>query len=317
MFGLAAQLSIGGTLFAQPAGPAPSDEVAARVNGTPITIVDLNRIFLAQAQAPYATVQQDPRAQEVRRQLLDMFIDRTLLLQEAHTLKLRVPPQALEAELQGLMQRFPSRDAFEEALKAEGLTLEGMRQDLGDQLLRKQLVQQEIVDTISVNPDDLKGFYDQHQSQYSQQEQVRARHILIKVPPETSAADEAKMKEKATKALARAKKGESFGKLAQELSDDTSQANGGDLGLFKRGQMVAPFEEAAFALKVGQVSELVRTPFGYHIIKLEERHPEKPLSYDEAKEQVKKDLTQERGLARYQEYIAGLRGKAVIDISLP
>lgn len=314
---LAALLSIGETAPAEPAGAKATEEIAARVNGDPITVPELNRIFLAHVKVPYSTVQADPRAQEIRRQLLDTLIDRALLVQQAKKQRMTVPPQALEEAVQVLIQRFPARESFEEALQAEGLTFEGITQDLGDQLLRKQLVQNEIVEKISLNPNDIPGFYEQHQSRYMAQEQVRARHILIKVPPDMGEADEAKLRDRANKARARARKGESFAKLAQELSEDTSRSNGGDLGFFKRGQMVGPFEESAFALKVGEISGLVRTPFGYHIIKVEERTSAKQLPFEEVKEQVQEDLMREHTVARYQEYMGGLRGKATIEVSFP
>jgi len=314
--GLAALLSIGETAPAEPTGPTP-DEVAARVNGVPITVPELNRMFRAHVEVPYAMVEADPRAQDVRRQLLDALIDRTLLVQQARSLQITVPPQALEDAVQGLVQRFPSRETFEEALKSEGLTLEGITDDLGEQILRKELVQKEIVEKISLDPNDLPGFYEQHQNRYTIQEQVRARHILIKVPPETSTADETKLRNRADGALARARKGESFEKLAQEISEDASRSSGGDLGFFQRGQMAAPFEEAAFAMKEGEISELVRTPFGFHIIKVEEHAAAKPQSFEEVKEQVREDLMRERTVARYQEYVGGLRSQATIEVSLP
>ncbi len=108
-------------LRSQPAGGSPGD-VAAKVNGVPITTLDLNRSFQAHVQIPYSAVQEDPRAQEVRRQLLDNLIDRELLLQQAKSLKMAVPPQQVDAQVQQLVQRFPSQEAFEQALTAQNLT---------------------------------------------------------------------------------------------------------------------------------------------------------------------------------------------------
>jgi peptidyl-prolyl cis-trans isomerase C len=305
------------TAWAQPAKEASSSDTVARVNGVAVTHLELNRLFLAHAQVPYSLVQEDPRAQEVRRQLLDLLIDRHLLLQEAKTLNMTVSQQELDEEFQGLITRFPSKEAFEETLKEQDLTPEAIRKNLGDQLLRQQLVKKEILEKVSVRPHDLQDFYQSHQNKYVEEEQVRARHILIKVPPETSAADEAKLKDKADGALQRARKGEDFGALAQELSEDGSRADGGDLGFFGRGRTVAPFEEAAFALTPGEISDLVRTQFGYHIIRVEAHKPARALSYDEAKDQVTEDVKRERTIARYQEYVGGLRDRANIEVLLP
>lgn len=315
--GLVASLLIGGTVFAQSPGEASGDETAARVNETVITTRELNHLFLARTQVPYLVVQGDQRAQEIRRQLLDTLVDRELLLQESKIMQITVPPQKLDAELQELIQRFPSKEVFEEALKSQHLTLDTLKKDLEGQLLRQQLVKKEIVEKVSVNPDEFQGFYERNKRKYVEDEQVRARHILIKVAPETNAADETTLKDRAEKALKRAKKGEEFGALAKELSEDGSSGNGGDLGFFQRGHMVAPFAEAAFALKPGEISDLVRTQFGYHIIKVEEHKATKPLSYDEVKDRVTEDVKQERTIARYQEYMGKLRSKAKIEVSLP
>lgn len=119
----------------------------------------------------------------------------------------------------------------------------------------------------------VRAFYDEHPERFKQPERVRARHLLIRVASDASEEDVAKARERAEAGLARIRGGEDFAAVASELSEDPgSKDRGGDLGFFTRGQMVPPFEEAAFALQVGEVSDVVETPFGFHIIKVEERH---------------------------------------------
>jgi peptidyl-prolyl cis-trans isomerase C len=299
----------------QPAGGSSAD-VAAKVNGVPITTLDLNRSFQAHVQVPYATVQEDPRAKEVRRQILDNLIDRELLLQRAKSLKMAAPAQQVDAQMQQLLQRFPSQEALEQALIAQNLTMDSVKKDVESQLLRQQLVKKEILDKVNVSAGDVQTFYDKNKDKYVEEDQVRARHILIKVPQEVNPEDDAKLKGKADDTLKRARQGEDFATLATATSDDGSKENGGDLGFFPRGRMVAPFEEAAFALQPGQMSEVVRTQFGYHIIKVEERKTGRALAFDEAKSQVQEDLTQQRTYERYQQYMAGLRSKAKVEVLL-
>jgi peptidyl-prolyl cis-trans isomerase C len=299
----------------QPAGGSGAD-VAATVNGVPITTLELNRSFQAHVQVPYSTVQEDPRAKGVLRQILDNLIDRELLLQRAKSLKMAVPAQQVETQIQQLQKRFPSQEAFEQTLSAQNLTMDAVKKDVESQLLRQRLVQQEVLDKVNVNAGDVQTFYDKNKDKYVEAEQVRARHILIRVPSEASPADDAKLKAKADDALKRVKQGENFAALATELSDDGSKENGGDLGFFPRGRMVPAFEEVAFTLQPGQTSEVVRTQFGYHIIKIEERKTGRALAFDEAKAQVKDDLTQQQTYDRYQQYMAGLRSKAKVEVLL-
>jgi peptidyl-prolyl cis-trans isomerase C len=291
-------------------------DIAAKVNGVPITTLELDRSFQAHVQTPYAQVQEDPRAKEVLRQILDNLIDRELLLQQAKSLKMAVPPQQVDTEMQQLVQRFPSKEAFEQALSAQNFTMEALKKDVEGQLLRQQLVKKEVLDKVNVSARDVQTFYDQHKDKYVEEEQVHARHILIKVPPQVTPTDEAKLKSKADDALKRATTGEDFSALAKELSDDGSKENGGDLGFFPRGRMVPPFEEAVFALQPGQISDIVRTQFGYHIIKAEERKTGRALAFDEAKGQAQEDLTREQTYARYQKYVAGLRSKSKVEVLL-
>jgi parvulin-like peptidyl-prolyl isomerase len=213
----------------QPAGGSSAD-VAAKVNGVPITTLELNRSFQVHVQVPYSKVQEDPRAKEVLRQILDNLIDRELLLQRAKSLKMAVPGPQVDAQMQQLRQRFPSPEAFDQALTTQNLTLDAVKKDVESQLLRQQLVQKEILDKVNVSAGDVQTFYDKNKDKYVEEEQVRARHILFRVPPEASPADDAKLKGKADDALKRAKQGEDFATLATQLSDDGSKENGGDLG---------------------------------------------------------------------------------------
>jgi peptidyl-prolyl cis-trans isomerase C len=299
----------------QPSGGS-GGEVAAKVNGVPITTLELDRSFQAHVQVPYTQVQEDPRAKEVLRQILDNLIDRELLFQQAKSLKIAVPPQQVDTQMQQLVERFPSKEAFEQALTAQNFTVDALKKDVEGQLLRQQLVKKEILDKVNVSARDVQTFYDQHKDKYVEEDQIRARHILIRVPQQVSPTDDAKLKGKADDALKRAKTGEDFAALAKELSDDGSKENGGDLGFFPRGRMVAAFEETAFALDPGQMSEIVRTQFGYHIIKVEERKTGRALAFDEAKAQVQEDLTREQTYDRYQKYVAGLRSKAKVEVLL-
>jgi peptidyl-prolyl cis-trans isomerase D len=136
-----------------------------------------------------------------------------------------------------------------------------------------------------VNPsdDDIKEYYDANLAQFQKQEEVHARHILFTVKPDASDADKAAARKQAEDVLAKAKGGADFAELAKQYSQDSTAAGGGDLGNFARGVMTPPFEAAAFALEPGQISGIVETQFGFHIIKLEEKTPARTASLDEVK----------------------------------
>ena len=298
------------------AAPPSAQDAVAQVNGKKITYQELNNEFLARTRVPFDKVQEDPQAQQARKELLQQLIDSELVLEQAERQKLTVTPQAVDEQVKSIRARFPSEEGFKQALGANGLTAERLKANIKKDMLRQQILKKEVLEKVLVSPKDVETFFNERKDTYVQEEAVHARHVLIKVAPDASPEVEQKTKERANAVLAKAKKGEDFSKLAAQHSEDSTKDNGGDLGYFGRGRMVKPFEEAAFALKAGQISDLVRSQFGYHIIKVEARKEAKRLSFTEAKEWVEKDLTREKARARYGEYVGGLREKAKITVNL-
>jgi peptidyl-prolyl cis-trans isomerase D len=154
-----------------------------------------------------------------------------------------------------------------------------------------EITAEQVTEFLTARDTETRALYDQRKDVYDVPEQVRARHVLIQLapdaPPEAAAAAEAA----ANQALARLQGGEDFAKVAAEVSNDAgSRAEGGDLGFFRRGQMVKPFDEAAFALAPGKLSELVRSDFGYHILRVDERKPAELRTYEQVREELAREI---------------------------
>ena len=160
-------------------------------------------------------------------------------------------------------------------------------------------------DKVKLSEDDLKGYYEDNIDMFTQEKEVKASQILFRVPPNATPEEQKKIKEKAESVLEMAKKGEDFAKLAREYSDDPSKENGGDLGYFKRGRMIKEFEDAAFSLKKGEISGLVKTSYGYHIIKVDDIKEKKVKPFDEVRAKIDgimrhnrtMDMADEKGLS--------------------
>jgi len=158
-----------------------------------------------------------------------------------------------------------------------------------------EYLKREIVDKITISEAETKSYYDDHKDEFKTPETVHVKHILIKADAGDSEEDRQKAKEKAEDILKKIRAGEDFEKLASEFSDDTTtKPKGGDIGFVTRGRLVRSFEDAAFSLKTGEVSDVVETQFGYHIIKAEEKKEAGIESYDALKERIKQNLLQER-----------------------
>nr|WP_321466526.1 SurA N-terminal domain-containing protein [uncultured Desulfobulbus sp.] len=144
----------------------------------------------------------------------------------------------------------------------------------------------------AVSDEDLQAYYQAHLANYQVPEKRRARHILFRVEEDASDEVKAAKKAEAQKVLEQIRQGADFAAMAQKYSDDSSKERGGDLGFFSRGQMVPAFEDSSFSLKPGEVSQVVETPFGYHLIKVEEVQPEKTRGFAEVKEDIRQQLAQ-------------------------
>ncbi|RMF84630.1 MAG: hypothetical protein D6736_18915 [Nitrospinota bacterium] len=168
-----------------------------------------------------------------------------------------------------------------------------------------------IEEKVVIDDEAVARYYEEHKENYKQEERVRARHILIKVAPDAKPEEEEKAKARAEAALKRVKSGEDFATVAKEVSEGPSASRGGDLGYFGRGAMVKPFEEVAFSLKPGEISDLVRTDFGYHIIKVEDKKEAGYRPLEEVKKLIANVLKREEVDKQLREKAEALREKIV------
>ncbi len=182
--------------------------------------------------------------------------------------------------------------------------------------LATQYLQKEIIDKIILTEDKAKAYYKAHTETFKSPEMVRARHILIKAEPGASDEEKKKSKARAEEVLQRLKKGEDFAKLAAEVSDDTgTKAKGGDLDFFPKGTMIPAFDEAAFSLKPGELSKVVETEYGYHIIKVEEKKAALLEPYEKIAEKVKDQALQEMRKAAATEFVEKALKNAKVEIN--
>ena len=294
--------------------PAQLPEVVARVNGEAINAAELENAIKGlegRAGGPVPADQRD----RVYRGVLDDMIGYKLLVQEAKTRKIAVPDAEVEAQIAQIRSQFPNQQQFEQALVAQKTTLEAVRNDARSEMSVEKLVEGEIAAKVAVKPEAVTDFYQKNQDKFQQGPRVRASHILITVPQGADAAAKQQAKTKAEGILKDLKAGKDFAAAAKENSQDPGSAvNGGDLGFFEQGQMVPPFEQAAFALKPGEMSELVESQFGYHIIKVAEKQGQRVVPLDEAKGQIEQYLGQQNRQAETQAFVNALKAKAKIEI---
>ena len=255
----------------------------------------------------------DLERSQIRKQVLEKLIARELLYQESQKKGIKVDQKEIDEQLTALKGRFPSEAEFKNGLSKMNLTEAALRSQLERDLAIRKLLDDQIGEKVAVSEKETRAYYDSHLETFKKPEQVRASHILIKVDPGADGAKKAEARTKIESLQTKLKKGEDFGALAKEYSEGPSGPKGGDLGFFGRGQMVKPFEEAAFTMKAGQVSDMVETRFGYHLIMVTDRTPENTSSYEEVKDRLGQYLKQQKVQEAIAEYVETLKGKAKIE----
>ena len=294
--------------------PKPLPEVAARVNGQPISTRTV-RVIVEQSGRGRGGAAEDP---VVYRQALQHAILRELLFQEAMRRKIAANDAQVEQTYNEARVRFKDDKAWEAMLKGQGWDPQSFRNEL-----RVHHTVQALLAKVAeeANPQatdqEAQDFYNSHPAVFDSGERVKASHILVRVPEGATGPGKEALRKKAEGLLQRVRAKEDFAALARESSEDPGSArNGGDLGAFGRGQMVPPFEQAAFALKPGEVSGIVETAFGFHIIKVTERIPARKLPFAEVKERLKAEMVQQKRQRAQQSYVNSLRAKAKIETFL-
>jgi len=309
--------NVSGPLVANGATASPDD--VAMVNGTPIAKADLEReVGLTRQRLLSMGGKLDPsRVSELTKGALEELIDRQLLYQESQKKGVRIDGVEIDKRLTALRKRFSSEVEFQNALNQMNLSVDSIEYQFRQSLAIQQYVDKEIALKVTVSEKEVRTYYDENAEKFKEPEQVRASHILIQVAPGADEAEKTSARQKLTDVQNKLKKGGDFSALAKEFSQGPSGANGGDLGYFGRGQMVKPFEEAAFALKPGEVSDIVETNFGYHLIKVVDKQSEGVIAYQDIKDRLQQYLVQTEVQKRVDQHVKDLKEKAEIKRYLP
>jgi peptidyl-prolyl cis-trans isomerase C len=300
-------------------GSASSDDKAAVVNGTVIPMSDLDKEIM-NAKHQYARMNQpfdDSRVPEMKKMILDRMIDMELLYQESTKRGLTVGEEEANEEFGRFATQFPDETSLKNQLAMMGQSEEDLKKNIIRGRSIENLIDKEVGDKIVVSEEDAKNYYDTNQNYFVKSDQVKASHILIKVEPTAEDAEKTEAMGKIKDIQKKIDEGGDFAELAKEFSEGPSGQKGGDLGFFGRGDMVPSFEEAAFALEVGQVSEPVETRFGYHLIRVFDKRPSSTTPFETVKGQIEQFLKNQKMQEAVMAYIATLKEKAEVERFIP
>lgn len=286
--------------------------VVLTVNGAPVHAAEIS-MAMGNIATQAQRMGQQPKQDQLIQMATGRVIDTKLLAQEAKRQGVKPNEEQVQASLTNILQQAGGKDKFAATLATGGMTLDQFTDALRELDMVQRMVNEKMKPGVSVTDAEAQKFYNEHPEEFQRPEQVHARHILFKASPDADAATKKAAAEKAAKARERALKGEDFAKLAEELSEGPSAKKGGDLGFFGRKQMVTPFADAAFALEPGQISQVVETRFGYHVIKVEEKRAASKQPFAEVKDRLIDFLTQKKLGEAVQNKLKALRESAKIE----
>jgi len=286
---------------AVPASAAVINRIVATVDGEPITTFQVDSFILANVRGA------DPASvsAEDRRKVLDMLINDMIVDMESAKLGVGTSNDEVEAYIEQIKKQNDLDDEkLAAALKQQGLTPDTYRAQVKKEILRSQLLARNVRSQVNVTPEEVQKFYDEHKSQFSEADAVTVRHIFFaipqQVPPEVV---QQQLTDKAKRAYARLQGGEAFPSVASSMSEGPDASQGGMLGKIKRGDMRPELEQVAFSLREGQFSPPVQSPYGLHILYVEERHAGTAVPLETVQEQIKERLYAQAVEQRFQQWV--------------
>ena len=250
------------------------EEAVASINGETITKDELY----------------DAMVEQGGQQALDMLIMEKVIEMEAKKQNVQVSEEDIDKEIEKMAEQYGGREAFEQIIGMYGYNMESMQENIGINLKIEGLLKP----GISITEEEMKEYFEENRETFAVEEQVKASHILTETE-ETAAEVKGKLDA-----------GEDFAELAKEYSIDESNKNlGGDLGYVKRGEMVSEFENAVFSMETGSISQPVKTQFGYHIIKVDDKKEAQEADYEKSKKQIEEILFDEKVQAEFSTWYQG------------
>lgn len=301
-------------------GCSSKNKAVAIVNGQDITLGNYEKLLYLNKSSMESYYGSDIWSQEIedgktyedmlKEMVLETMIGSEVIYQQAEKDKVAPTDKQVQEQIESFNESIKDDTDYKKELKNMGIDEEFLKFQFARDLANTNL-QAKFEEDTKISEDEMKKYYEENKDDFYT-DTVTASHILIKtIDDDGNEISEAKKKEAkktAEEALAKVKAGEDFATVAKEYSEDSSASSGGELGTFGRGKMVTEFENAAFDMKAGEISDIVETEYGYHIIKVTDR-VDKQETYDEAKDEIKSTLASEK----YTEYVEKLKKDSTIE----
>jgi parvulin-like peptidyl-prolyl isomerase len=299
---------------------AVADRIVAVVNDEVITLSELNRLlepYKSRLEKAPLGLERDKALADARMDVLNQLVSNLLMEQQARKSGIAVrDAEVTEAIEELLVKRNFSQDELYRMLERDGMTLDAYRKGMRDQLMRIKLLQREIKTKVGVSDEEIGEYYSKHRAVYEGNEAVRIRQILLLLPKSADEDGRARLRAEAEALQRRLADGESFVLLAARHSQGPAASEGGDIGFVERGVILPEVEEVAFSLPMNQVSPLIESPVGFHIIQVTDRRGAGLKAMEAVREEIRARIEQEKLEKKFEEWIVALRKKSHVEIRL-
>jgi len=288
-------------LFLYSCGGNDASKSIATVNGKSISLDQFKERLVSSMNVPKGRSSLKPEeVDHLREEVLDRLIDEKIMLLRAEQLSLTVDDAELQRKIREIREGY-SAEGFEKALSAQGVHYDAWVKALKVRIILEKLIISDVNTGIKVTEEEAKAYYDSHRKEYAEEMKVHVVQIILRD------------REQSANILKRLKKGEDFGKVAGEVSIGLEAVHGGDLGFVGRGIMPENIDKVLFSLPVGAISQVIKSPYGYHIFKVLGKH-ERRREFSDVKEQVVSDIRKQKEGEAYALWLSNLRSRAVIKI---
>lgn len=307
-------------LPALPGGAAVVDRIVAFVNGDIITLRELDAAFEPYQRRIDDTYQGPDKGKvvaEAKRSLLNRMIDNLLINQEAKKSSITIQDEEIMASIgEMLSQKKMTMEDFRKSLAREGTSLEDYKKEVRDSLVRMRVLRKEVRSRIAVSDEEIGEYYRLHRDDYEGVDAVRLKQILLLFPKGMDTDAKARLQTEGMSILKQLRAGASFDALAARFSQGPAAEAGGDLGYVEKGAMLPEVEKAAYSLKRNQISDLIESSVGFHIIKVIDRRGGGVKSMEDVRAEIKSRLENEKLDKKYDSWVSELREKSLVDIRL-
>jgi peptidyl-prolyl cis-trans isomerase SurA len=294
------------------------ERIVALVNNEIITLSELEeagkRLF-EQVQQSSLPAEREEKLKEARRAVLDQLIENKLLEQEIKNRKVEVPDRDVDTAIEDILkQNQLTENELKMALAKEGLTYPAYRRRIRDDIGKMRLINREIKSKIVIKEEDLRNRYKENITRFTEPTEVKVQQIFFPVPALVTEKEIAAVRKKAQSILERAHRGEDFAELARKYSQGPEAREGGVLGFFKHKELRPELEEPAFKLRPGEVSGLIQSTEGFHILRVLERKGGEPKPFAEVQSQLQDEMIQAEAERQFQKWMKDLKAKAYIEV---